>query len=111
MKSAPALVLVSLTGGSGGSSCGAWGPSGAVSATTGLSTGINGGQGCLSSANVDLWGIGINQEISAAAMDLYLAYRHFSPDVKTSGDGTSVGATSANIKDFDAVMMGAIIRF
>ena len=83
----------------------------ATGSTNTPGTGIQGGLGCLASANVDLWGLGINQEISAAAMDLYLSYRHFDPDVKTSATGTSTGAVSAQIKSFDAVMMGAIIRF
>ncbi len=98
-------------GASGASTCTFFAASGPVSATTGLSTGVNGGLGCLSSAEVDLWGLGINQEISAAAMDLYVAYRHFSPDVKTSATGSSTGSAAAGLKDFDAVMMGAIIRF
>ena len=72
---------------------------------------IQGGQGRLASSDLQLWGLGINQEISAAAMDLYLSYRHFEADLKTSVSGTTAGAVSAPVKDFDAVMMGAIIRF
>ena len=87
------------------------GASGATACTNFTGAGIQGGLGCLSSANVDLWGLGINQEVSAAAMDIYLSYRHFSPEVKTSATGSSIGSASASVKDFDAVMAGAIIRF
>ena len=44
-------------------------------------------------------------------MDMYVAYRHFDPTVKTSADGSSTGSTTAGVKEFDAVMAGAIIRF
>ena len=94
--------------GNGGVSCAFGAPTGTA---TNPGSGVSGGLGCLASANVDLWGLGLNQEISAAAMDMYISYRHFSPDVKTSATGSSTGAVSAGVKDFDAVMMGAIIRF
>ena len=74
-------------------------------------SGVSGGQGCLSSADVTLWGLGINQEISAAAMDLYISYRHFDPSVSTSATGSTTGSVGAGVKDFDAIMTGAIIRF
>ena len=72
---------------------------------------MSGGQGCLASADVTLWGLGINQEISAAAMDLYISYRHFDPSVSTSATGSTTGSVGAGVKDFDAIMTGAIIRF
>ena len=72
---------------------------------------IQGGAGRLASSEVTLWGLGINQEISAAAMDIYVSYRNFSPDVKTSVSGIESGSAKANVQDFQAVMMGAIIRF
>ncbi len=95
-------------GGSGGVSCN-FGP--ALGTNTNPGAGVQGGLGCLSSSNVDIWGIGINQEVAAAAMDLYVSYRHFSAEVHTSATGSIAGSREANIKDFDAVMMGAIIRF
>lgn len=52
-------------------------------------------------ADMTMWGIGINQNIEAAAMDLYLRYNSFSPDV----DGI-VGE-----EDFRVLMAGGIIRF
>ena len=94
----------------GGNTCGSFinNAGGSVSVP---STGVQGGLGCLANANVDLWGLGVNQQITAANMDLYVSYRHFDPDVKTNTTGSSIGAVSAQIKQFDAVMMGAIIRF
>jgi hypothetical protein len=93
----------------GGSSCDNFGPATGSAAVPG--TGVSGGLGCLSSAEVNFWGLGINQEIAAAAMDMYVAYRHFDPTVKTSADGSTTGSATAGVKEFDAVMAGAIIRF
>jgi hypothetical protein len=71
--------------------------------------GAPGAAGVLVSADTDMWGIGFNQEISAAAMDLYVSYRHFELDATAA---TLAGVRSKlQVSDFDAVMMGAIIRF
>jgi predicted porin len=61
-------------------------------------------------AETELWGLGINQSIDAAAMDLYLSYRNFDTTVTTTN---SAGGNRANatLHEFDAVMMGGIIRF
>jgi len=72
---------------------------------------IQGGLGRLASSEVTVWGLGINQQITAANMDMYLSYRNFEADVRTSATGALAGSAKANVKDFDAVMMGAIIRF
>lgn len=72
---------------------------------------LNGGLGFISDAEVTKWGVGINQQISAAAMDVYLAYTHYSTNVNTSFNGGQVGKVGAPVQDFDALMMGAIIRF
>jgi hypothetical protein len=96
-------------GAAGATSCGNFGA--ATGSATVPGSGVSGGLGCLSEAEVDLWGLGINQEISAAAMDMYIAYRHFDPTLKTSATGSTTGQATAGIKEFDAVMMGAIIRF
>ena len=82
-----------------------------TTASPNFGAGIQGGAGQLASSEVSVWGLGVNQEISAAAMDMYLSYRHFEADVNTSKTGTSVGQTKAQVQDFQAVMMGAIIRF
>jgi hypothetical protein len=49
-----------------------------------------------------VWGLGIVQNIDAAAMELYLGYRNHSAEVSTSAGG---------IKDIDVVLGGARIRF
>jgi hypothetical protein len=53
-------------------------------------------------ANTDstLWGLGVVQNIDAAAMELFLSYKNFSADVP-----------GQDIKDFDVVMGGARIKF
>jgi len=56
-------------------------------------------------SEVDMWGIGLNQSIDAAAMDLYVGYRNYEADVTLSG-GKAQG-----LQDFQAVMTGGIVRF
>ena len=60
--------------------------------------------GTNSSSELDIWGLGINQAISAAAMDLYLVYKNNSADLRTNGIVTP-------LEDIDIVYTGAIIRF
>jgi len=55
-------------------------------------------------ADIDVWAAGINQQISAAAMDIYLVYKNF--------DGSSVvNGVNQQLDDIDIVYTGAIIRF
>lgn len=49
----------------------------------------------------DLWGIGVVQEVDAAAMSLWLSYRHLEGDDNVA----------SNIQDFDYVKFGALINF
>ena len=58
----------------------------------------------LASSDVDFYGIGIVQQIDAAAMELYLGWRRFEVDVDRAGAAL---ATS----DLDLVHGGARIRF
>ena len=51
-----------------------------------------------------VWGLGITQNVDAAATELYLNYRHFSADVTADGAGLA-------IEDFDAVIAGARMKF
>jgi len=60
--------------------------------------------GTNSSQEIDVWSIGINQQISAAAMDIYLVYKNFEADVTTAG-------VPVDLDDIDIVYTGAIIRF
>ena len=55
-------------------------------------------------ADIDVWGVGINQQINAAAMDIYLVYKNF--------DASSVvNGVNQQLDDIDIVYTGAIIRF
>ncbi len=57
-----------------------------------------------------MWGLGLNQSIEAAAMDLYVNYQHYSID-KATIVGATGGLNASGIKDFQAVIAGGIIRF
>ena len=54
-----------------------------------------------------VWGVGITQNIDAAATELYLNYRHFSADITAGG----VDPFSVPTEDFDAVIAGARMKF
>jgi hypothetical protein len=61
-------------------------------------------------SDTDIWGLGVVQHIDAAAMELFLSYRHF------EGSAAIVPATGARDAsevdaEFDAVFGGARIRF
>ncbi len=71
-----------------------------------------GGQNCnqadeCRTDNTRLWGVGVVQEIDAAAMSMWLSYRHFSTDVHDI-----LGTTGEiQIEDFQYVKFGALINF
>ncbi len=56
-------------------------------------------------SSFDFWAAGVVQNIDAAAMDLYVIYRH------ADGDVTSTTGVKTNLDDFDMVMTGARIQF
>jgi len=59
------------------------------------------------SADVQMWGVGIVQEIDAAAMSLWLTYRDFEFDVTDH-----IGSTgSVPVEDFQYAKFGALINF
>jgi hypothetical protein len=58
----------------------------------------------VTSTELTVWGIGITQNIDAAATELYLNYRHFSADITAGGAGLPT-------EDFDAVIGGARVKF
>lgn len=53
------------------------------------------------------------QEIDAAAMSLWLVYRHFEGEVVCAAQDLRAGgdATSVEFDDFDVVKFGALISF
>ena len=63
-----------------------------------LNTGID-------SSKLKQYGLGVVQEIDAAAMSVWLAWRHYEADIDFR-DGTS-----ANTEDLDIVKAGALINF
>ena len=86
--------------------------------TTGF-TAVNG----VTSTEMKVWGIGIAQNISAAATDLYLGYRHFDADIKcadavaaaTCSGGVQVGAPHVinrlQTEGIDVIVAGARVLF
>ncbi len=64
------------------------------------------------SSDVSYWGIGFNQNFSAAALDMYIAYRHHSGDVTTVTTAATGGIlNNTEFDDLDIVMTGAMIKF
>ena len=57
-----------------------------------------------------MWGIGLVQNIDAAAMEIYLSWRHF--EAKDPGTTTTViTAQGVGLKDLDIVLTGARVKF
>jgi len=61
--------------------------------------------GFVQNSDLNFWSAGIVQNIDAAAMDLYLIYRH------AEGDITNSVGVARNLDDFDMVITGARIQF
>lgn len=76
-----------------------------------LDRGFTGGLGTgdIVGSELEMIGGGVVQGIDAAAMHLYLYYRHFEGDI-TRADGGG-GLVSFDVDDLDVVVGGAIIRF
>jgi len=69
------------------------------------------------SASTQLWGLGVVQEIDAAAMSLWVSYRHIDADFKGAGCASAVntGALGLDVgcgtDSFQYVKAGALINF
>ncbi len=72
---------------------------------TGFAVGGAGGEADILGTELESIGVGIIQGVDAAAMHVYLTYRHYEADVTLSG------AVQPQFEDLDVVMSGAIIRF
>ena len=59
-------------------------------------------------AETDMWGLGVVQEIDAAAMSLWLTYRNIQADVKDVRGGST---GSVPTEDFQYAKFGALINF
>ncbi|MFM7084664.1 MAG: hypothetical protein ACKOW3_06650, partial [Hyphomicrobium sp.] len=64
-----------------------------------------------SGSEVNVWGLGFNQNIEKASIDLYVAWRRAEAEVFTSKDGTSAGEKGTKIEPMDIIMTGAVIKF
>lgn len=63
---------------------------------------------------VESYGFGIVQGVDAAALSLYLTYRHVNPDAETAAlvGGVAAGpATAVALEDYDFVSAGGVIKF
>jgi hypothetical protein len=65
----------------------------------------------VTSTSLRVWGIGIVQNVDAAASTLYLSYRNFSADVDCASACITGGGPSLATDDFHAVIGGAVVRF
>ncbi|MCH9765949.1 MAG: porin [Alphaproteobacteria bacterium] len=69
----------------------------------------------VTSSELDRYGIGVVQEIDAAAMSVWLAWRHYEPDATCNAAGClggGVGVVGANnLEEFDLIKAGALINF
>jgi hypothetical protein len=79
-------------------------------------TAVNG----VTDTELTIWGLGITQNVDAAASQLYLGYRNFSADITCTGAATATGACagaaggpakSLPTDDIHVVVGGAIVRF
>ena len=73
---------------------------GANSAARGAS-GIVGLAGSLTSSEITMWGLGFNQNIEAAALDLYVLFRNYDFEVH------STGGQKSTLEDLKTFTMGA----
>jgi predicted porin len=72
----------------------------------------NGDPARIFGSEVEMFGAGIAQGIDAAAMTLYLSYRHIEGNVTVMEDDSGVGATQTlDLDDLDIIMAGGIIKF
>ena len=67
--------------------------------------------GRLASIDTTQWGVGLVQSIDAAAMDLYVGYKKYEADARTSATGAAAGAVTVSPLDWSAFVAGGIIRF
>src|SRR5262249_12838714 len=74
----------------------------------------------VTSTDIKVWGLGIAQNLDAAASTLYLSYRHFEADITCSSTGanctadpeTQVKTTKKlQTEDMQVIYAGAIVRF
>jgi hypothetical protein len=62
----------------------------------------------VSDSDITMWGLGVVQNIDAAAMELFLSYRQYQADITTTGGGNYA---TGNLNDMNILMAGARIKF
>jgi hypothetical protein len=72
-------------------------------------SGLTIGGDSLANTRVDMWGIGVVQNIDAAAMELFLSYRQYQAELDSLA-GAPLG-TGAGLNDMNIIMAGARIKF
>ncbi len=73
----------------------------------------------ITDSNLRQYGVGVVQEVDAAAMSVWLAWRHYESEVTCDGAGTcddlvgGLGVVAGNndFEDFDVIKAGALINF
>jgi predicted porin len=73
-----------------------------------------GARGVVTDSDMDWWGVGAVQKIDAAAMDLYLAYRQYSADVRLGTSANVPGSPvqiPGGLEDIWYIQGGARIQF
>ena len=63
------------------------------------------------SASTQAWGLGVSQNVDAAAMTLYAGFHNVSTDIRLGQIGGAARANSNPIDDFQVFYTGATIRF
>jgi hypothetical protein len=63
------------------------------------------GFGVTKSVDLKMWGIGFNQNIAAAAMDIYIQYNNQEFEL------TNTAGVKANVNDIQTVITGARLQF
>ena len=63
------------------------------------------------SSELQQFGVGMVQEIDAAAMSVWLAWRHYEADFTCAGGSTCAALTLPGVEDLDIIKAGALISF
>lgn len=74
-----------------------------------VTSAIGGDIDYVTKSTMDLWGIGLVQQVRAAQMDVYLSYRHL--DATVQGFESTGPLVEAPLEDIDLFMAGSRIRF
>lgn len=68
----------------------------------------------INSTELDQWGLGVVQNVDAAAMQMWLAWRHYEGDIdcgNLAGCGANINFGGNDLEEFDLIKFGALINF